>query len=46
MTIIVLVAPFIRSANRVGDTPPLPYYLYYLVGIAVIVFGVIYWTIW
>lgn len=24
----VLVAPFLRPANRVGDTPPLPYYLY------------------
>ena len=46
MTIIVLVAPFIRPANRVGDTPPLPYYLYCLIGIAVIVFGVLYWTIW
>lgn len=24
----VMVAPFIRPANKVGDTPPLPYYLY------------------
>ena len=46
MIIIVLVAPFIRPANRVGDTPPLPYYLYCLIGIAVIMFGVLYWTIW
>ena len=45
MIIIVLVAPFIRPANRVGDTPPLPYYLYCLIGIAVM-FGVLYWTIW
>ncbi len=46
MTILVLVAPFIRPANRVGDTPPLPYYLYCLIGIAVIVFGVLYWVVW
>lgn len=44
--IIVLVAPFIRPANKVGDTPPLPYYLYCLVGIAVMIFGVLYWAIW
>jgi solute carrier family 7 (L-type amino acid transporter), member 9/15 len=44
--ITVLVAPFIRPANGVGDTPPLPYYLYCLIGIAVIVFGALYWTIW
>lgn len=24
----VIVAPFLRPANKVGDTPPLPYYLY------------------
>ena len=24
----VLVAPFLKPANGVGDTPPLPYYLY------------------
>jgi len=46
MTILVLVAPFIRPANRVGDTPPLPYYLYCFIGIAVIAFGVLYWAIW
>jgi solute carrier family 7 (L-type amino acid transporter), member 9/15 len=46
MTILVLVAPFIRPANRVGDTPPLPYYLYCLIGIAVIAFGVLYWAVW
>jgi hypothetical protein len=26
--IIVIVAPFLQPANKVGDTPPLPYYLY------------------
>ena len=25
---VVIVAPFIKPANGVGDTPPLPYYLY------------------
>jgi solute carrier family 7 (L-type amino acid transporter), member 9/15 len=43
---LVLVAPFIRPANRVGDTPPLPYYLYCLIGIAAIAFGVLYWAVW
>jgi len=43
---LVLVAPFIRPANKVGDTPPLPYYLYCLIGIAVILFGVLYWAVW
>lgn len=42
----MLVAPFIRPANGVGDTPPLHYYLYCLIGIAVIVFGVLYWAVW
>ncbi len=46
MPILVLVAPFIRPANKVGDTPPLPYYLYCLIGIAVIAFGVLYWAVW
>ena len=26
----VIIAPFLRPANGVGDTPPLPYYLYVL----------------
>ncbi|KAI0261883.1 high affinity methionine permease [Gloeopeniophorella convolvens] len=42
----LLVAPFIRPANKVGDTPPLPYYLYCLVGIGVVAFGVLYWVVW
>ncbi|KAJ3555599.1 hypothetical protein NM688_g2484 [Phlebia brevispora] len=45
-SVFLLVAPFIRPANRVGDTPPLPYYLYCLVGIAVMVFSIIYWGAW
>ncbi|KAJ7133644.1 amino acid permease-domain-containing protein [Mycena epipterygia] len=44
--VFLLVAPFLRPANKVGDTPPLPYYLYCLVGIAVMVFGVLYWATW
>ncbi|KAI0246926.1 amino acid transporter [Lactifluus subvellereus] len=42
----LLVAPFVRPANKVGDTPPLPYYLYCLVGISVMIFGVLYWAVW
>ncbi|OBZ67883.1 High-affinity methionine permease [Grifola frondosa] len=44
--VFLLVAPFLRPANKVGDTPPLPYYLYCLVGIAVMAFGVLYWAAW
>ena len=42
----VLVAPFLRPANKVGDTPPLPYYLYCFVGIGVMAAGVLYWAGW
>ncbi|KAI0317437.1 high affinity methionine permease [Amylostereum chailletii] len=42
----LIVAPFLHPSNGVGDTPPLPYYLYALVGIAVIAFGVLYWAGW
>ncbi|KIK81323.1 hypothetical protein PAXRUDRAFT_832930 [Paxillus rubicundulus Ve08.2h10] len=42
----LLVAPFLLPANGVGDSPPLPYYLYCLVGIGVLVFGVLYWATW
>ncbi|OBZ65537.1 High-affinity methionine permease [Grifola frondosa] len=42
----LLVATFLRPANRIGDTPPLPYWLYCIVGIAVLLFGVIYWAGW
>ena len=43
---IVLVAPFLPPANGVGDTPPLPYFLYPLVGIGVILIGMLYWGAW
>jgi amino acid transporter len=32
--------------NGVGDTPPLPYYLYCIVGIVVMLAGVLYWAAW
>jgi len=44
--VFLLVVPFLRPSNRVGDTPPLPYYLYCLVGIGVMAFGVLYWAVW
>ncbi|KAI0330740.1 amino acid transporter [Cubamyces sp. BRFM 1775] len=44
--VFLLVAPFLRPANGKGDTPPLPYYLYCLVGIAIMVTGVLYWAAW
>ncbi|KAI0659946.1 amino acid transporter [Cubamyces menziesii] len=44
--IFLLVAPFLKPANGKGDTPPLPYYLYCLVGIAIMVTGVLYWAAW
>ena len=43
---IVLVAPFLPPENGVGDTPPLPYFLYPLVGIGVITLGLLYWAAW
>ncbi|KAG2339516.1 amino acid transporter [Suillus weaverae] len=42
----LLVAPFLKPANGVGDTPPLPYYLYCLVGIGILLSGVLYWAAW
>ena len=42
----MIIFPFLRPANGIGDTPPLPYYLYCLVGIAVLMLGVLYWAIW
>jgi len=42
----LLVAPFLKPANGVGDTPPLPYWLYCIVGIGVMVVGLLYWFTW
>ncbi|KAJ7913549.1 amino acid transporter [Mycena leptocephala] len=44
--VFLIIAPFLRPANKVGDTPPLPYYLYCLVGIAIMILGILYWAIW
>ncbi|KAH9937963.1 amino acid transporter [Amylocystis lapponica] len=44
--VFLLVAPFLRPPGGIGDTPPLPYYLYPLVGIAVMALGVVYWAAW
>ncbi|CEJ80219.1 Putative High affinity methionine permease [[Torrubiella] hemipterigena] len=41
-----LVAPFLRPPGGKGDTPPLPYWLYCVVGIVVLVASVVYWFIW
>ncbi|KAI0327442.1 amino acid transporter [Cubamyces sp. BRFM 1775] len=45
-TVFLLVTPFLRPQNGVGDTPPLPYYLYCLVSIGVVAGGILYWAIW
>ncbi|CCM05855.1 uncharacterized protein FIBRA_08091 [Fibroporia radiculosa] len=44
--VFLLVAPFLRPPGGIGDTPPLPYYLYCLVGIAIMLAGVVYWAAW
>lgn len=40
----LMVAPFLRPPGGVGDTPPLPYWLYAVVGIIVICGAVMYWA--
>lgn len=42
----MLIFPFVPPESGVGDTPPLPYYLYCLIGIAVMIFGVLCWAVW
>ncbi|PCH35044.1 amino acid transporter [Wolfiporia cocos MD-104 SS10] len=44
--VFLLVAPFLRPPGGIGDTPPLPYYLYCLVGIAIMVAGIFWWASW
>ncbi|EKM57702.1 uncharacterized protein PHACADRAFT_192839 [Phanerochaete carnosa HHB-10118-sp] len=44
--VFLLVAPFIRPANGVGDTPPIPYYMYAVTGWALMAFAVWYWAMW
>ncbi|KAB2572130.1 High affinity methionine permease [Lasiodiplodia theobromae] len=41
----LLVAPFLRPPGGKGDTS-LPYWLYPIVGIAVLLGGVLYWAVW
>ena len=41
----LLVAPFLRPPGGKGDTS-LPYWLYPIVGIAVLISGVAYWFMW
>ncbi|KAI5116554.1 hypothetical protein M0805_007562 [Coniferiporia weirii] len=45
-SMFLLIVPFLRPSNGVGDTPPLPYYLYCLVSIAIMILGVVYWAVW
>jgi hypothetical protein len=40
-----LVAPFLRPPGGKGDTS-LPYWLYAVVGIAILIASVVYWAIW
>lgn len=42
----LIVAPFISPPGGVGDTPPLPYWLYPIVGITVLVASGVYWVVW
>ncbi|KAH8112502.1 high affinity methionine permease [Phellopilus nigrolimitatus] len=44
--VFLIVDPFLRPANGVGDTPPLPYYLYCIIGISVLIAGIVYWAAW
>lgn len=41
-----LVAPFLRPPGGKGDTPPLPYWLYCVVGIGILVASVVYWFVY
>ncbi|KAI9820101.1 MAG: hypothetical protein M1832_003808 [Thelocarpon impressellum] len=43
--IFLLVAPFLRPPDGKGDTS-LPYWLYPIVGISVLIGGAVYWAIW
>ncbi|OIW23525.1 high affinity methionine permease [Coniochaeta ligniaria NRRL 30616] len=43
--LFLIVAPFLRPPNGKGDTS-LPYWLYPIIGIVVLVSGVVYWFVW
>ena len=42
----VAIFPYIPPADGIGDTPPLAYYLYCLIGIIVLMSGGFYWAVW
>jgi len=42
----LVIFPYVPPADGVGDTPPLAYYLYCLIGIVVLMSGVLYWAVW
>jgi amino acid transporter len=42
----LIVTPWLRPPGGVGSTPPLPYWLYIVVAISVLVPGVLYWVVW
>jgi len=44
--VFLMIAPFLPPENGVGDSPPLPYYLYCLVGIGIMCFAALYWAAW
>jgi len=41
-----MAAQFLRPPGDVGSTPPLPYWLYPVVGIAMLVAAALYWLVW
>lgn len=43
--VFLLIAPFVKPPGGIGDTPPLPYYLYAIVGIVVMSLGVVWWAV-
>lgn len=44
--VFLLVVPFLSPPGGIGDTPPIPYYVYPLVGISIFAFGALYWAVW
>lgn len=42
----LVIAPFLRPPGGVGDTPPIPYYIYPIVGIVILIVGIVYWALW
>ncbi|KFY14152.1 hypothetical protein V492_02829 [Pseudogymnoascus sp. VKM F-4246] len=42
----LLVAPFLRPPGGISDAPPIPYWVYPIIGIAILLGGVVYWAVW